>query len=497
MVQKVHLSEAERSEVQAVIRSGLRAKVDQWTVARLALARSLQEPTSPSPELFPPNPQRAGGTELHAAQLIGEGKGQEEDFSDAFRAVLSVYEGVNLFADEDAFHDVLQRHVRRGLQLIRSEWTEGQDFPQYLLQQLFFGATPGEEDGEVGSAEMAGKVEAALAQLGVGANVLEVLEGPRLTRLTLGLDALDDLDRLRRGLAKLAFALGFGQETLTTSLAPGERRIHLLVPRPLPTWKTVGWSDVAGVLDEPPAAGFGLPVVLGSDILSAPFAFDLAEAPHLFVGGTTGSGKSMCLHAILLSLLKHRERPDLLLIDPKAVEFSAYAALPNLRSGGVITSPEQALVALEDLVSEMDERQAKLARLDARNIAEANSRGANLRRIVAVLDELGDLFMTKREIEGPLIRLAQKARSSGIHLVLATQRPEAATFPGLLRSNIPSRVALTVQKAAESRIILDEGGAEGLLMRGDMLVKLAGRPTLRAHGCRIDPADIAAAVRAG
>jgi S-DNA-T family DNA segregation ATPase FtsK/SpoIIIE len=204
----------------------------------------------------------------------------------------------------------------------------------------------------------------------------------------------------------------------------------------------------------------------------------------------------MCLHAILLSLLLAKERPDLLLIDPKAVEFSSYAGLSNLRTGGVVTSAESALVALEDLVGEMDERQARMARLDARNLTEANARGAQLRRVVAIIDELGDLFLTKREIETPLIRLAQKARSAGIHLVLATQRPEAATFPGLLRSNIPSRIALTVQKATESRIILDEGGAEGLLMRGDMLVKLAGRSTTRVHGCRVDPADISAAVRA-
>ncbi len=496
MVNKVHLAEAERDEVQALIRGGLRARVDQWTVARLAIARSLQETDAPSPSAFPPNPQRSGGIELHAPQLTGEGKGPAEDFTDAFRAILSIYEGQNLFEDEDAFHDALQRHVRRGLKLLRSEWAEGQDFPQYLLQQLYYEGRPRAEAGEDGSVELGAKVESALAQLGVGATVVDAQDGPRLTRFTLELAELDDLDRLRRGLGKLAFALGFGQESLSSNLAQGERRVHLLVPRPRATWRTVSWSEVRDDLQSPRAAGLTLPVTLGTDILGDPFVFDLVEAPHLFVGGTTGSGKSMCLHALLLSLLAAKERPDLLLIDPKAVEFSSYGTLPNLRSGGVVTTPEQALLALEDLVAEMDERQARLARLDARNIAEANTRGAGLRRVVVVVDELGDLFMTKREIEGPLIRLAQKARSSGIHLVLATQRPEAATFPGLLRSNIPSRVALTVQKAAESRIILDEGGAEGLLMRGDMLIRLAGRPTARAHGCRIDPSDITSAVAA-
>ncbi len=496
MVQKVHLSPQERDVVQAIIRGGLRARVDQWTVARIALARSLQDPESPSRKDYVANPQRKDGIELHSPQLLGEGKGPEEDFTDAFRAVLSLYEGEDLFADEDAFHDALQRHVRRGLALLRAEWAEGQDFPRYLLEQLYFERGHSDEPGQTGAELLGEKLERALEQLGISASIIAAQDGPRLTRFTLELTELEDLDRLRRGLAKLAFALGFGQESLTTALAPGERRVFLHVPRPSSTWETVLWPKVAEQLHKAKYKKALLPVGLGTDILGDAFVFDLAEAPHLFVGGTTGSGKSMCLHAILLSLLAAELVPELLLIDPKAVEFSAYGNLDILRSGGVVTSPESALIALEDLVSEMEDRQLRFARLDARNLAEANARGAGLKPIVVIVDELGDLFLTKREIEVPLIRLAQKARSAGIHLVLATQRPEAATFPGLLRSNIPSRIALTVQKAAESRIILDEGGAEGLLMRGDMLVKLAGQPTVRAHGCRIDPADIASAVRA-
>ena len=205
----------------------------------------------------------------------------------------------------------------------------------------------------------------------------------------------------------------------------------------------------------------------------------------------------MCLHAILLSLLERdSEQVQLLLIDPKAVEFQAYDGCSRLLEGGVIVSADSGLVAFEGLVEEMNARQEILRKFDARNISEANGRGAKLPRIVAVVDELGDLFLTRREIEAPLIRLAQKSRSTGIHLVLATQRPEAATFPGLLRSNIPSRIALAVQKSSESRIILDEVGAESLLMRGDMLVRFAGRQTIRAHGCQVDPADILSAVGA-
>lgn len=281
-----------------------------------------------------------------------------------------------------------------------------------------------------------------------------------------------------------------GRECRYSDARAGERRVYLSIPRPAATWRIVDWSQIRPALRDASARTLALPVCVGTDILGDPFVFDLSEAPHLFVGGTTGSGKSMCLHALLLSMLTGPTPPELLLIDPKAVEFNAYAGNRNVRGGKPITTPDDAMEALNELVDLMAERQDRMSALDARNIVEANERGAGMRRIVAVVDELGDLFMSRREIETPLIRLAQKARSAGIHLVLATQRPEAATFPGLLRSNVPSRIALTVQKAAKSRIIIDEGGAEALLMRGDMLIKLAGRSTERAHGCRVTTQDI-------
>lgn len=493
MVDRVSLSPAEREPLQAVLR-GLHAKADQWTVGRLALARSLQEPESPANDRYAAVPQQSGGVLLHPPQLTGEGKGPEHDVTDLYRALLSEYEGRNLFEDEAAFSDALQRHVRRGLALLRSEWNEGSDLAKYLLDQLYFDREAPSPEGSDG-ADIAVRVGRVLGQLGVGADVVAAENGPRLVRLTLKLHTLDDLDRLRRGLAKLAFALGFAEDRLTSGLAGGEQQVFLFIPRPSSAWRAVSWSEVRPQVAIAAASGMALPVCVGTDIMGKPFLFDLAEAPHLFVGGTTGSGKSMCLHALLLSLLALPDPPELLLIDPKTTEFTAYDSLRDLRAGGVVYTPEAALVALEDLVVEMNARQDKLNALDARNIAEANARGAGLRRVVAVVDELGDLFMSRREIEGPLIRLAQKARSAGIHLVLATQRPEAATFPGLLRSNIPSRIALTVLKAAESRIILDETGAESLLMRGDMLVRLVGQPTERAHGCRIEASDILAAVR--
>ena len=497
MVDRIHLDSGDRETIQNIFKYGL-THHEQWVGGRLALARSLQMSDLPDPRAFHRQSQQRGGVELHAPQLTGEGKGRDEDITDILRALLSVFEGRDYFEDEEGFHDALQRHVRRGLREFRNTWPTSTDFHEYLLQEMFLEDEPaGDRDQDAGAAVLGGRISAVLGQLGIGAELLEAKEGPRLTRFKLTLEMLDDLDRLRKGVGKIGFALGFGQESVTLALATGERQVFLFVPRPPMQWRTVTWKNVRSKLAEPVATAMTLPICLGTDVLGEPYVIDLAEAPHLFVGGTTGSGKSMCLHAILLSLLENRsDSVQLLLIDPKAVEFQAYSGCSRVREGGIIVSADSALVALEGLAEEMNARQEILGTFDARNISEANERGAALSRIIAVVDELGDLFLTRREIEAPLIRLAQKARSAGIHLVLATQRPEAATFPGLLRSNIPSRIALAVQKSSESRIILDEVGAESLLMRGDMLVRFAGRQTTRAHGCRVDPADILSAVGA-
>jgi S-DNA-T family DNA segregation ATPase FtsK/SpoIIIE len=335
-------------------------------------------------------------------------------------------------------------------------------------------------------------LQRGLQQIGVKANLAgDPVKGPRLSRFPLTLGAVEDYDRLRRGLEDLAFAIGLGTGALAVTRDRGERRVVLDVPRPLATWTDVPWSTVKAALE---GARGALPVCPGVDVIGQPFLFDLAEAPHLFVAGATGSGKSVCVNAILLSLLRLTRPPQLVMIDPKGVDFADYDGCRLLRGRKIITDMEAAVAVLRETAQEMDERQEILRQFGARNIAEAQAAGADLERVVVVVDELADFLMSKGGAQDPLIRLAQKARAVGIHLLLATQRPEAATFPGLLRANIPGRIALTVQKAADSRIILDEGGAEDLMMRGDMLIKLAGRDTVRAHGARVEASDVRMAV---
>lgn len=460
---------------------GISGKAPHWIVARLALARSLQMPQFPDEELAKPV-TRERARDIHMEQMTGENNPSMEDLTDQFCLLLSLYHNVDLFANRDLFIELLQRHIQRGMTEIRASWREGNDFHDYLYQEMFF-----ERAGTVEApADLKTRLARALGEIGVGADIEKVSVGPRLTRFTLRLSAAADLDRLHRDLDKIPFELGISRPVTIVPVAD-ERRIALDVPRPDSDWLPVDGGNIPEWLRNRPEA---LPVCPGVDVLGEPVIFDLAEAPHLFVAGTTGSGKSVCVHALLLSLLSSGHNVRLALIDPKEVEFSAYVDCKRLWGDGVVTEAADAAAMLAGLVAEMDSRQKELAALGVANLGDAQAKGSTLPRVVVVIDELADLLMQRPDSETDLIRLAQKARAVGIHLVLATQRPGSDTFPGLLRSNVPSRIALTVRSSQESRIILDETGAEKLLMKGDMLIRLSGRPTIRAHGARVEQGNI-------
>jgi S-DNA-T family DNA segregation ATPase FtsK/SpoIIIE len=342
------------------------------------------------------------------------------------------------------------------------------------------------------------ELEQALQEIGVSAEIREALDGPRITRFLIHLPDINDLDRLKNGLEKIAFSLGLHEQGIFPATTGESKVIGLDVPRQRDTWQIIRGRQLADWARNYQGDA-RLPVWPGVDVLGRPVQFDLMRAPHLLVGGTTGSGKSVCLHALLVSLLLKNNSKQLrfCLIDPKRVEFEPYKGLPGLIGGGIVHDQQGALEVLTELVDVMEQRTHQLVELGVRDIEEAHAKGAaDMPYILVFVEELADLLMQSRSVEEPLIRLAQKARATGIHLVLATQRPDAATFSGLLRSNIPSRIALTVQKGAESKIIIDQTGAERLTGLGDMLVKTAQGEVQRVHGVRVTADDIAAVVRA-
>jgi len=232
-----------------------------------------------------------------------------------------------------------------------------------------------------------------------------------------------------------------------------------------------------------------LTIALGKDIVGNPFVTDLKKLPHLLIAGTTGSGKSVGINAMLLSLL-YRNSPDtlkLLMIDPKMLEFSIYNDIPHLLTP-VITKSKHAIVALSNMVAEMERRYAILSQSKTKNIENFNEKAKKLGMsplpyIVVIIDELADLMMTSgKEVEIYVSRLAQMARASGIHLLVATQRPSVDVVTGLIKANLPSRISFKVGQKIDSKVILDTGGADSLLGRGDMLFTPPGSSGLvRLH----------------
>jgi S-DNA-T family DNA segregation ATPase FtsK/SpoIIIE len=409
----------------------------------------------------------------------------------------------------DAFRAAVRGHWHRGANLLMEDWqANNEDFDQFLetminrRAELPEVALPKDEkvsDSEVARIEKPQDVTAqlvkALSDIGVTAEVKGLNHGPRVTRYKIMLPLISQLDKLRRGLESLG--LGLGLQQAIPSISPGDeaKTVFLDIPRPKSTWQSSGFSD----LREWASTGAGVPnpdqliVFPGVDVMGSPFPLDLATgtAPHLLVGGATGQGKSVCLHALILSLMM-RHTPatmQLALIDPKQVEFIVYQGSKYLWGGSVAVGISSARECILELVTEMDERYEMFKEIGVTNIFEAHSTGVKLPYIVVVIEELADLILQDRDLEAQIVRLAQLARAAGIHLVLATQRPDAKTFSGLIRSNVTARIALTVQKSSESSIILDESGAENLLGAGDMLVRVTGNP-VRVHGVYVTRKDI-------
>ncbi len=238
---------------------------------------------------------------------------------------------------------------------------------------------------------------------------------------------------------------------------------------------------------------------LGADVSGNPVVFDIEKMPHLLVAGTTGSGKSVCINSIIMSILYHAKPNEvkLVLIDPKQVEFQVYRNIPHLACR-IISNPKKAAGALNSAVNEMEKRFELIKEVGVRNISGYNEITKNdpekpyMPRMVIIIDEFADLMMTARdEVETAVVRIAQKARAAGIHLIIGTQRPSADVITGLIKSNVPSRIAFTVKQMMDSRVILDIGGAEKLCGRGDMLYSPIGSPKpLRVQGSLVSDEEV-------
>jgi S-DNA-T family DNA segregation ATPase FtsK/SpoIIIE len=342
-------------------------------------------------------------------------------------------------------------------------------------------------------ARIADALVQTLANFGVDATIVGQISGPRVTRYELQLAPGTKVAKVAALKDDLSYALATTEIRILAPI-PGKQAVGVEVPNLSPNIVTLG-----DIFDDLPATASPLSVWLGKDISGNAVWTDLARMPHILIAGTTGSGKSGCINTVLTSILL-RATPDdvrMILIDPKRIELGFYESIPHLLTP-VVSSPKQAAAALTNVVAEMERRYEKLSIVRARNLPEANralrSRGEQpLPYLLVVIDELADLMMiSPQEVEDAVIRLAQKSRAVGIHLLLATQRPSVDVITGMIKANVPSRIAFAVSSQTDSRVILDAGGAESLLGQGDMLFKPLGTSRLqRLQGAYVTEEEVA------
>lgn len=352
-------------------------------------------------------------------------------------------------------------------------------------------------------------LEQSFQNFGLSVKVVGIHAGPVVTQYEIALETGLRLSKVTALSDDLALTLAVQSVRIVAPL-PGRTTVGIEVPNE--HRQTVRLKEVISTTSTK-AAKYKLPIFLGKDVEGRPLVYDMATMPHLLIAGRTGTGKSVCLNTVLLSFMFTRS-PDecrLILIDPKQVEFSDYGQIPHLMTP-VVTKNEKAEAILAWAVDKMEERYELLRKARVRNIATYNELGGpevfrrvapsneeersktpvKLPYIVIVIDEVGDLIMAmKKEVENHIIRLAQKSRAAGIHLILATQRPTVDVITGLIKSNLPARICFQVASRGDSAVVLDEKGAEKLLGMGDMLFLQPGTSSIiRGQGAYVDDREI-------
>ena len=368
--------------------------------------------------------------------------------------------------------------------------------PFHLLSRPTGGK--GSDSADASARENARKLESTLESFGVKVKVLQVVRGPAVTRYEIQPDVGVKVSRIVSLTDDIALALA-AKDIRMEAPIPGKSAIGIEVPN-----SEISVVSLREVMETSAfhESDSRLTIALGRDISGQPIVANLAKMPHLLVAGATGSGKSVCINGIITSIL-YKAKPDevkFVMVDPKKVELNVYNGIPHLLAP-VVTDPRRASLALKKIVVEMEKRYDLFAKTGTRNIEGFNAHQIQLGQeklpyIVVIVDELADLMMVAAgDVEDAITRLAQMARAAGIHLIIATQRPSVDVITGVIKANIPSRIAFGVSSQVDSRTILDMGGAEKLLGRGDMLfVPVGASKAVRVQGAFLSDQEVESVV---
>ena len=389
---------------------------------------------------------------------------------------------------------VAAAEVAKEIELREDAEAQAKPVYQYPPMTMLTEALSAKEDNTEEMRSNVRKLESTLKSFGVDITIENVVRGPAITRYEMELQPGVKLSKITSLNDDIALALGVSGVRVS-AIVGKSGVIGIEVPN-----KIVTSVPIREVLMSPEFKNHksNLAFAAGKDIGGNYIVGDIAKMPHLLIAGTTGSGKSVCMNSIIVSLL-YRATPEqvrVIMIDPKVVELSVYNGIPHLLIP-VVTDPKKAAGALQWAVTEMERRYRLLAEFKVRDLSGYNKLAKNkpdmepMPQIVVIIDELADLMLVAaKEVENSIVRIAQKARAAGIHLVIATQRPSADVITGVMKSNIPSRIAFAVASAIDSRIILDDTGAEKLVGKGDMLFAPLGQTKHRVQGCFITDEEV-------
>ncbi len=378
---------------------------------------------------------------------------------------------------------------------------------QYALPPITLLEKGKEVEGETQNVIEASKnvLQSTLDSFGIQGKVISYVSGPRVTRYEISLDPGVKVERISS--LSNNFAMDLQAESVRIlAPIPGKNTVGIEVPN-----SKVSFISIRSIMESGPwnAPNIEIPIILGRDVSGRPVVTDLARAPHLLIAGATGSGKSVCMHSLIMSLL-FRFTPaelKLVMVDPKMVEFSMYASLPHLITP-VVTDSKKVPVALHWGVNEMERRYKIFSKAKSKKLSDYNRREKKAEIIldddgneipdkmpvlVIIIDELADIMMSeaKASVENSIARIAQKGRAAGIHMVVATQTPRKQIITGVIKANLPARIAFQVSSIVDSGVILDRKGAEKLLGRGDMLFIPPGSSSLdRIQGALVSDKEI-------
>lgn len=483
MASKFFTKTGEENFINTLIKNGLNIDIPKYYILRLAINKSFRLKYYPLDngvwsKTITHDGSGKNEKEYNYEQLIGLGKNSKNDYANILRAMFAFrHKDENLdFSDDSVFENAVEKYIHRGLLEIYNTYKSSDDFYQWLIDdfELTNLTISPEPERQIGSEIDEEELLNYFKKDNLDIEILEIQNAIRYNAYKIHINADKDYKKLKADLSNFKHKFGLSGEAIFEEASGEAMNFYIYLPKLEQNWQKLNGTDFKADLAKLDKK-YEISAYCGRDMKNRPFFFNLVDAPHIFVVGTSGSGKSVLLKNLIVSIAKLNQNVEFVLIDPKGgAEFGIYENLVNLSETcekKIIKDSNEANSFIEKIVGEME---ARYAFLGENKVAKNSELSKPLNNIVIVVDELSDLLASDKDVQKSIERLAQKGRAAGIFLILATQTPNSQIFSQSLRSNVLTRITLKTTTSAQSKVGMDEVGAENLLGRGDLYMKLSG-----------------------